>query len=124
MQPSGAGVAAGCGMQAHPAGTPLDSLGVAAECTIIEPDGEADGGPEPLLLIYAPDRVSRLEVVDPENRVIATFDGVSRGLASVSPTPGGGVLRLFTAGSEPTELAVISSRSAEIVDRAGHGAGG
>lgn len=117
MSPTGGGSAGGCGMQAHPAGTPLTSLVVGVRCLL-----SASGDLEPLLLVYLPPGVESVDAVD-ENGVvtIGNADG-GAGFASFEPAPERGVLRYTADGAGPREQAVVGGRQDEIVDLAGDGA--
>ncbi|SOD99377.1 hypothetical protein [Blastococcus haudaquaticus] len=117
MQTSGSGSAGSCGMQAHPAGTDLATVAVAAECRLQGPDG----GGEPLLVLYGPGTLDRLEVSD-RNGTVAVEIGEVGGFVTARPAPVDGVLRSFIAGQQFTEQAVIGVRQDEIVTLGGRGA--
>ena len=118
MQPSGAGTALPCGMQAHPAGTPLDTLGIAVRCEIEMPDG----APGPALLMYAPGAVDRYTVTHPDGAVIARAGTGHAGFLAMQPAPDAGVLRLDLVDGGTLEWAVFGRTQEEIVDRAGRSA--
>lgn len=114
----GAGTARGCGMQAHPAGTPLDTLGIAVVCEIEFPES----GPVPALLMYAPGAVARYSVTHPDGAVIARAGTGHEGFLAMQPAPDAGVLRLDLVDGGTLEWAVFGRTQEEIVDRAGRSA--
>ncbi|TFV62146.1 UNVERIFIED_ORG: hypothetical protein E4P37_17790 [Bacillus sp. AZ43] len=120
IEPSGAGSLGTCGMQAHPAGTSLDELAVAATCTFAT--GQVQ--PEPALLVYAAGEVAAITVRDAQGRAVAEAYAGPTGLMSVTPAPRDGAVRVEPFSGEAREFAVIGSRQDEIVDRAGRTADG
>jgi hypothetical protein len=111
---SGAGTAGTCGMQSHPAGTPLDALSVAAVCTSV-------GDPvDRVLVVYVGTAAGAYEVEDQDGHVVAGGNG--GGLATVEPAPTRAVLRVVSPEAEIVEQAVVDSVPDEIVDLAGRGA--
>lgn len=114
---SGAGTSRGCGMQAHPAGTPLDTLGIAVVCEIEFPES----GPEPALLMYAPGGVARYTVTSPDGTG-AEAGSAMGGFVATRPAPESGVLRLSPFDGGALEWAVFGRTPEEIVDRDGRGA--
>lgn len=124
VQPSGAGTGRGCGMQAHPAGTPLDTLGVAVRCEIeLSEEPESPDEPAgPALLLYAPGTVARQTVTDSQGMLRAEAGASMGGFWIVRPAPEGGVLRLDLFDGDTLEWAVFGGTPDEIVDRAGRSA--
>ncbi len=116
IEPSGAGSAGSCGVQVHPAGTPLDGLAVAAEC-LFPTRGFAH---ESVLVVYAAPGAGRVEVLDAGGTPVAATTGGS-GAITVTPAPGRGVLRVERPGAPVTELAVVPTGDV-LVDRAGRSA--
>ncbi|MGX5655316.1 hypothetical protein ACWKWC_11145 [Geodermatophilus nigrescens] len=113
MEPTGEGSAASCGAQAHPAGSVLAELGIAAECSLTG----AGGAEARLLVAYAPPDAARLVVLRADGAQAAEASG-GAGPATVAPSPGPGTLRIEWAGARPLELGVVTGQA--LVDRAGH----
>jgi hypothetical protein len=110
----GSGSAGTCGMQSHPAGTPLDQLSVAAVCASLP------GAIEQTLVVYAGPGAGVFEVEDEDGHVVAGGNG--GGLQAVAPAPARAVLRVVTPEAEIVEQAVVDADPDEIVDVAGRGA--
>ena len=110
---SGAGTAGTCGMQSHPAGTPLDQLSVAAVCTPVET------APERALMTYAARSATAFEVEDSDGHVVS--GGSPGGIATVWPAPARAILRVVTPEAEIVEQAVVDAVPDQIVDLAGRG---
>ncbi len=116
--PSGSGSAGSCGAQAHPAGTPLDAVAVAAECAF-PTRGFAR---ESVLVAYAAPAAGRVEVLDAGGRAVLGTAGGS-GAITVAPAPGRSVLRVGRPGAPAAEQAVVPLGGA-LVDLAGRSADG
>ncbi|WP_116450261.1 hypothetical protein [Blastococcus litoris] len=113
MAPDGSGSAGTCGMQAHPAGTPVDRLAVGATCLV----AGAPGDPS-VLVTYATPAFDQVDV----DAAGGASGGVrARGFGTVAPAPGDGTLRATGAGVEPLELALVEATPDGIVDRQGRG---
>ncbi|WP_324273457.1 hypothetical protein [Blastococcus brunescens] len=117
MQPSGSGTGRGCGMQAHPAGTPLDTLGAAVVCEV----ELSDGGEGPTLLMYGAGGVARYTVTGRDGTGAEAGVGMT-GFLVTRPAPENGVMRLDLVDGGSREWAVVGRSPDEIVDRAGWGA--
>ncbi|MGY1804404.1 hypothetical protein ACI78T_14090 [Blastococcus sp. SYSU D00922] len=113
MAADGSGSGGTCGMQAHPAGTPVDRLAVGATCLITGSPGDPS-----VLVHYATPAYDEVEV-DAQG---GGGSGIrSLGFGSITPAPGAGVLRATGTGVEPLELALIDTTPDGIVDRQGKG---
>jgi hypothetical protein len=113
--PDGSGAGGSCGAQAHPAGTQLDALAVAANCAFRGRTTES------VLVTLVPPAFDAVEVVAPGGGTVARTSGEGPVVGVAGPAPAGSVARLSVAGQVVAEQAVLQHAPDQLVDLAGNG---